>query len=319
VFYANLLQKLGVTPGIRAASMAKTVPVQDSGMRLTFDDLHLESDFNMITPGFFKTLNIPIIQGRDFESTDTENSVSVGIINQAMAKRFWPNQQPLGKVLKDVGGESKDVQIVGVVPDVKFRGLQKPADPMLYVPLSQWNMQSMTVLVSGDIAPQAALFQLQRVLEQMDRTLPLFEAETLNQKLEQSLIQERVLAGLLAIFGSVALLLAAVGLYSLLSFITETRIREIGIRMAIGAKRVDVLKTFLSRGIALTTAGMTAGVFLSLAASRVLESLLFAVTRFDAWTYAGIIVTMMMTSFAASYFPARRAANLDPVQALRYE
>jgi len=236
-----------------------------------------------------------------------------------MARRFWPNQKPIGKILKDVAGDSKDVQIVGVVPDVKFRSLQKQVDPMLYVSLSQFHQQTMTIVVRGDLAPQALLLQVQRAMAQMDKTLPLYNVQTLEKKIEASLIQEKVLAGLLAIFGCAALLLAAVGLYSLLSFITETRTREIGIRMAIGAKQADVLKTFLGRGLTLTLAGIAIGVLVSMGASRAIESMLFAVTRFDAWTYAGITLVMIVTSFVASYLPARRAASLDPVKALRYE
>jgi len=319
IFYDTLLSKMKNSPGIQSVALARTVPVQNSGMRVTFENLNLAADLNIVSPGFFRTLSIPVIRGRDFQLTDTGSSTRVGILNEAMARRLWPNQNPIGKILKDVGPDSQSVEIVGVVPDVKFRSLQTPADPMLYAPLSQWYMSSMTIVASSQIAPEATLLQLQNVMGGLDKTLPLFSVQTLRQKLERSLVQERVLAGLLTIFGALALLLAAVGLYSLLSFITQSRTREIGVRMAIGAQRSDVLRVFLTRGLALAMSGIAVGVLISLSAGTVIRNLLFDVTPSDAWTYFAITLLMTVTAFAASYIPARRAANLDPVKALRYE
>ena len=180
-------------------------------------------------------------------------------------------------------------------------------------------MSGMTIVATSTMNPQALLPQVRRVVESLDKDLPVYGLQTMPQKLNVFLLQERVLAGLLTVFGALALLLAAVGLYSLLSFITESRTREIGVRMAIGAERGDVLRVVLNRGLALTLSGIVLGLVISLSVTNVMKSLLFAVTPFDAWTYSAMALLMAVTSFIASYFPARRAANLDPVIALRYE
>jgi putative ABC transport system permease protein len=319
IFYARLLENLRSAPGIQSAALARTVPVQESGMRITFEHNDLAADLNIITPEFFKTLKVPILRGRDFQGNDTKASLPVAIVNEELANKMWPNQDPIGKTLSDVGPDSGSVQIVGIVPDIKYRSLRDPAAPTLYLPLAQWYMPGMTIVATSKMDPLALLPQVRRVVENLDKDLPVYSSETLPQKLNVFLLQERVLAGLLTVFGTLALLLAAVGLYSLLSFVTQARTREIGVRMAVGAERKDVLRVFLNRGLALTLTGVALGILISLSATQVMKSLLFAVTPFDAWTYSAITFLMVLTSFIASYIPARRAANLDPVVALHYE
>lgn len=317
-FYQQLMQQLEAEPGLEAIALAKTVPVQRSGMRISTKD-DIQADFNIVSPGFFKTIGVPVSRGRDFDASDREGSELVVIVNESLARRISPDGNAVGKMIADVGPKSTSARIIGIVPDVRFRNLREPANHMMYAPLGQWYMPSMSIVVRSRTEPESAANQISRIVSGLNKDLPVYNLQTLEQKLSSSLAQERILASLLTTFGVLALLLAGVGLYSLLSYLAEVRTREIGVRMAVGANRRDVLMVIVSHGFALTLFGILGGLILSLMVGGLVRNWLFGITPFDASTYAGMMLVMLTTSLLASYFPARRAANLDPVRALRYE
>ncbi|MGH9856780.1 MAG: FtsX-like permease family protein, partial [Acidobacteriota bacterium] len=318
VFYNQLLQELRAIPEFEAAALGRTVPVQASGLRINTKD-GIQADFNIVSTGFFKALGISILRGRDFQDSDAEGSGLVAIVNESLARKISPDGNAVGKIIADVGLESTPAQIVGIVPDVRYRNLREPASYTLYVPVSQFYMPRMTILVRSRTTSDAAANRIPGVVAKLNKDLPVYNLQTLEQKLSSSLVQEQILASLLTTYGLLALLLAGVGLYSLLSYLAQVRTREIGVRMAVGANRHDVLMVIVSHGVALTIFGVFAGLLLSLVVSRLGQAWLFQVTPFDLTTYAGTTFVMIMTALLASYLPARRAANLDPVRALRYE
>ncbi len=318
VFYQQVLQQFRTIPGFSSVALGRTVPVQKSGMRIRTNE-GITADFNVISPDFFKTLGVPILRGRDFQESDLEGSGLLAIVNETLARRVSSNGDAIGKMIADVGPKSAPVRIIGIVPDVRYRDLREPAAATLYVPLSQWYMPSMTIVVQSALNPEAAANQIPQLVAGLNKEIPVYHLQTLEQKLSSSLVQQRILAGLLTTFGLLALLLAGVGLYSLLSYLAQVRTREIGVRMAVGANKRDVLLVIVSHGITLTIFGIVGGLILSLFVSRLAQSWLYEITPFDFWTYAGMTLVMVVTSLFASYFPARRAANLDPVIALRYE
>jgi putative ABC transport system permease protein len=279
----------------------------------------ISADFNIISSGFFKTLGVPILHGRDFQTSDVEGAGLVAIVNETLARRISPDGNAVGKIIADVGPKSAPAQIVGIVPDIRYRNLREPADNMLYVPVSQWYMPSITIVARSRTTSESAANQISQVVAKLNKELPVYDLQTLEQKLSSSLVQEKILASLLTTYGLLALLLAGAGLYSLLSYLAQVRTREIGVRMAVGANRHDVLMVIVSHGVALTVFGILIGLILSLVVGRVAQSWLFQVTPFDLSTYAGTTLVMALTALLASYLPARRAANLDPVRALRYE
>jgi predicted permease len=317
-FYRQLLERLKNTGGLQGAGLAFTVPVQRTGMRIVTKD-HIAADFNIVSPGYFRALGVPILSGRAFEPADTEKSELVAIVNEALARQISASGNVIGKFINDVGPESASARIVGVVPDVRYRNLREPATSMLYVSCNQFYKSRMTVIIRSMTGRRTSGTEIMRTVADLNKDLPVYNLQTLEQKLNASLVQEQILASLLTTFGLLALLLAGIGVYSLLSYLAQIRTREMGVRMAVGASRQDVLLVIVSHGIALTTLGIFTGVLLSMPASRLVRTWLYGITPFDGWTYAGITLMMVITSLLASYFPARRAAKLDPIRALRYE
>ena len=316
-FHNQLLQALSSTPGFKSVALGRVVPVQRSGMRINTGGI--TADYNVVSSGFFRSLGVPLMMGRDFQSSDVEQGELVVIINETLAKSISPDGNALGKFIQDFGRNSEPARIVGIVGDVRFRNVREPAVNTIYAPLSQWYMSGMTILVRTSERVESAVDSLPRVVARINKQLPVYNVQPLEEKVRASMVQERILATLLTSFAAVALILASVGLYSLLSFLAQTRTREIGVRMAVGATRRDILLVIVSHGFALAVFGIFVGLTLSLLVSRLVQSWLFAVTPFDLWTYTGITLLMVMTSFLASYLPARRAASVDPVRALRYE
>lgn len=327
LFYEQLQQQSRGISRVSSVAVARTVPVQNSGMRVSIEidgqvarnPADLNVDFNIVSPGYFKTLSIPILVGRDFEATDTATAPVVAIVNRAMAERFWPGQNAVGKILKNIGAESQPAEIVGVVGDVRYRSLRTPAAPMVYVTPAQRYMPSMTLVVRTTGDPGAVLPELTAVVSRLNNKLPLFAVSTLREKLGVSLAQERMIAGLFSAFGLLALLLAAIGLYAVVSHATQRRTREFGIRMALGAARREVLSLVLSRGVMLTVVGLIFGLACATGLARLITSLLFGVSPADPVTFAGIVILLGGISLLACGIPAMRATRVDPTDALRYE
>jgi predicted permease len=286
-----------------------TPPVQHEGNTfLVLDDL--------VDGGYFSATRIPLLSGRVFDGTDTERSTSVAVVNATFAKQVWPSQSAIGRTLLI---DSTPVTVVGVVRDAKYGKLDEPPTPFMYLPSSQhWRADvNLLVRTAGDAAQLGST--IRRELHALDPNLPPPTTTTLEQVTSVVLLPQRVAVIVTGILGFAGLLLAGIGLYGVLSFSTAQRTREIGVRIALGAARRDVLALVVREGVTLVSIGIGIGLALALLATRALTPFLFGVSPWDALTFVAIAATLGATAFVASYLPARRAASLDPIAALRQD
>jgi putative ABC transport system permease protein len=281
--------------------------------------------FNTISPGYFATLNLPLLRGREFTAQDREGAPFVAIVNQTMAREFWPGQEAVGQRLPHISPMlDATVEIVGVVPDTRKPGMGGPMTAGLYVPIVQfysaypWPIAP-SLLVRSDGDARALLPGVVAAVARLDRNLVLLQPQTIAQRNAATFSEQRFIGWLLVIFAALAVVLAATGLYGLISYTTAARTREIGVRMALGAERRDVLRLILRGGFALAVAGVAVGVGAAVALTRYIASLLYGVRAIDPVTFVGVAVLLLGVALIASYVPARRAAKLDPMVALRYE
>ena len=324
-FAQQLLERLQQSPGIRSAALAQSVPVSPLLMGLSFqvagysppDGQPLVADIDAVTPGYFETLGIPLLRGRDFTPLDTATSPPVVIIGDTMARRFWPGKDPIGQRLGDVAPEG--ALIVGVVADVKAESLRDSQGPMFYLPLAQFYSPRLSVVVRSPGDPRLAQRELVEAVASLDRHLPLFDLQTLSQRLAEALARERTVAGLFSAFGLLALVLAVGGLYSVISHATELRTREFGIRMAMGSDAGGVQRLVLRQGLVIALAGLFLGLLAALALTSWLSSLLVEVSATDPATFAAIALLLVLAALLACLVPAHRATRVDPMLALRRE
>ena len=327
-FYGELLGRLRALPGVRSAALARTVPVQSSGMRNTIETDGYKpaegefpsADLNIVTPGFFSTLGTRLVAGRDFDARDTETSGAVAVVSESFARKFWPGvENPVGRRIMNLGPPGVGGEVIGIVRDARFRSLRRTPDPTVYIPLSQNYMPRMTILLDTRIGAEALRRPLAEAVGGLDRTLPLFHVRTLEEKLGLALGQGRLLAWLVGVFALLALALAATGLYGVVSYATQARTREFGIRFALGAAPGSVRRIVLSRGARLAAVGLVAGLAAALAASRLATPLLFGVSPVDPLSFAAAALLLAAAVLTASAVPAERAARVDPMTALRSE
>ncbi len=326
-FFEAVLEKVRALPGVRGAALARTLPVQSSGMRVSVQidgfksssDEQPQVDLNIVTPGFFDALGTPLVLGRDFSASDVADGNGVAIVSEAMARKFWPGQNPLGRRVKDIGPGSNGAEVIGVARDIRMRSLRDAAKPLLYVPMSQFYMPRMTILVrsAGDAAALAR--PLVDAVAGLDAGLPLFHVRTLSDKLGVFLGTERLLAALVSAFGALALLLAGAGLYGVVSYASQMRSREFGIRMALGARAADVRGLVLGHTVRVALIGLAGGLGLAALASRLIEALLFRVSPLDPLSYFGAGALLFAAALAAGAVPALRATRVDPMTTLRSE
>jgi putative ABC transport system permease protein len=264
-------------------------------------------------------MRIPLLSGRDVAETDTPDTPPVAVINETMAHRFWPNRDAVGRRFKQGDPDAKWITVIGVVGDVREDGLAEPAIPEAYYPESQSRFSDLVLVVRTANDPQGQVPSIRHALHDLDKDLPWYGVQTLPEMVSQSSREKRFVALLLALFASVALALASVGIYGVVSYSVSQRTREIGIRMAFGAEVRNVLGMVLSEGLRLVIAGVAAGLLGAWALSRYLTSILYAVRATDLATY--ILAALLMTAVAlvACLVPARRAAKVDPMVALRHE
>ena len=327
-FFDDVLRRASALPGVRSAALARTVPIQSAGMRTTIESDGYTAvpgefpaaDLNLVSPGYFRTLGIRLLAGRDFDDGDRRDGAAVAIVNEAMAKKFWPGRNPIGRRIMNLGPKGVGGEVVGVVADVRYRSLRRPADPTVYVPRAQFSMPRMTLIVEAANGDAAALQRpLQAIVAGLDPALPLFHVRTLSEKLGLALGQTRVIAALVGVFAALALLLAAAGLYGVVSYATQRRTREFGIRLALGASAGSVRRLVLSKTGRLAVAGLAVGLGAAAAASRLASHLLFGVSPWDPVSYAAAAVLLAAAALAASVLPARRAGRVDPMTSLRSE
>ena len=327
-FYDELVEEAKGLPGVQSASVANHLPLGFASMgTLVAIDGHqpppglagIPVGFVGVGPGYFRTLGIPLLQGREFSRQDNNDSAGVAIINEAMARRYWQGQNPVGKRMTLPFGKQQTLEIVGVVATGKYGSLQEEGQPFMFRPFSQvYEAQAVLVVqTAGD--PKPMLASVQRQIHTLDPNLPVLDAETLAQYMSIPLFVPRITGILLGTFGLLALLLAAVGLSGVVAYFVSLRTREIGIRLALGAERRDVMKLVVRQGMRLSLVGVVIGLTAALGVSRVLSSLLYGIRPTDPITYISVAVVLTSVTLLASYIPARRATKVDPLVALRYE
>jgi predicted permease len=322
-FYQQLLERLGSLPGVEAASLAVTVPLGGGsyGNNVGIDG---QRDFNMryniITPNYLDTLGIPLLLGRRFTEADNAASPRVAIINETFARHDLPNENPVGKTFKwkDRAGD-QPIEVIGVVRDAKGADLFQNAPRGAYFPLAQKYDGAMTLHLRTAVKPEQLLAAVQQAIRALDPKLPLFNVKTLEQYRRDALFEKRLQAALIGGFGLLALVLASLGLYGVLSYSVAQRAPEIGIRMALGATTSDVLRLVLGQGSKLIAVGVALGLAGALAATQLLKSVLYGVGPTDPLTFVGIPLLLSAVALIACWIPARRAAKVDPLVALRCE
>jgi predicted permease len=322
-FYAQLLERVRALPGVASASLANYLPLgTEIGMTgYSVDGFQPpagEKEFSIQTfsaaPGYFAAMSIPLLNGRDFSEADTHAGAKSVVINEAMAKRFWPGASPIGQHIR-MG--TQPLEIVGVVKTGKYRSLSEEPQLVVYKPL---DYSSTAFLVVRDrTGSQETLGEVRRVMRQLDPNVVPMEMESISQYMALSLFAAHTTGVLLAVFGLAALLLAAIGLYGVISYSVSQQTGEIGVRMALGADRGTVLRLVLGQGMRLTLIGLLCGLGISFAAMRVLTSLLYGIRPDDPVTYLAVSLFLATVALSACWFPARRAASIEPMQALRFE
>jgi putative ABC transport system permease protein len=339
-FYDDLTATLSRHAGVTAAGAVEFMPLSgaDSAAGVFAAERPMpkaneepRAHYRSVTPAYFRAIGLPLRAGRVFTAADRHDAPRVAIVNETLARQLWPGESPIGKRLAlaieslrffrdrapelDLPSGMRDV--VGVVADVKHAGLDGTPPPEMYIPFDQRPSRDMTVVVSAtsDLAGLAA--SLRREIAKLDPEQPIANVRTLDQLLDASLAQPRFNSVLVGAFATLALVLTAVGIYGVLGFIVSQRTRESGVRLALGAAPADIVRLVITRGIRLALPGILIGLVGSLLVSTALARVLFSVTTGDPCTYAGSAALVLVVSFIACYLPARRAAHVDPVVALR--
>ncbi|HKG48701.1 MAG TPA: ABC transporter permease [Pyrinomonadaceae bacterium] len=338
-FYRQVVERVEAIPGVESASLARIAAVSgnssvrsltiegraaaenqfrsDNAGAAPADDQSVSS--NVIGPKYFQTMGIPLLQGRDFNTQDTEDHPPVVIVNEAFVRRHFPNADALGKRLSFNGPPGPWREIVGVVRTSKYRSLGEAPVPVAYVPLQQNHETGMALHVRTSVDPSSVAGAIRNEVQSLEKNLPLGNPELMNERVANSLYAARMGAILLAVFGGLALLLAAIGLYGVMSFAVARRTRELGIRMALGARPGDVFRLVLLQGMTLVIAGLVIGIGVAAVVTRLLASFLYGVSTTDAFTFTAIPALLTLVALLACYLPARRATRVEPLVALRYE
>ncbi|MFN0109865.1 MAG: ABC transporter permease [Blastocatellia bacterium] len=329
-FFQALTARLKTLPGVTDAGAATVLPLNPFG--IDFDvPWHRDGEpepqranaakarFRSATPEYLQTLGIPLRAGRGFSERDTQNAPRVVIVNQALAERAWPNENPIGKRLRFFWADWQTYEVIGVAGNTKSYGLATDWQSELFVPHAQIPYTAMNVAVRTTIAPESLVAEVRRVILSLDATQPPHSLVTMEDLLAASLARERFALTLLELFAGLALLLAAVGLYGVMSYAVAQRTHELGLRMALGAQKRDVLTLVIRQGLQLAALGVTIGLALALGLGQLLTSLLYGVSATDPLTFIGIVLLLLIVALVACWLPARRATKVDPMIALRTE
>jgi putative ABC transport system permease protein len=329
-FYDQLLGRVKSLPGIEAASMTTALPLSGptfggpfsiEGRPLDLSGKPPHASIRTTAPGYFHVMSTPFVRGRDFGTEDTGNSVPAVIINETFARSFFGNGDAIGQRIK-IGAPSSPrpwMQIAGIVKDVKSEGLDAAVMPEMYLPYSQDIVAAMTLVVRTSGDPENSIASVRREVLSIDKDQPVYNISTMKRLLDESIAQRRLNMLLLGAFALLALLLAASGIFGVMAYTVSQRTQEIGIRLALGAQKRDILSLVVWQGMMLSLIGVGIGVGASLALTRFLSSLLYGVSSTDPATFAVIALLLTGVALVACYIPARRALKVDPMVALRYE
>jgi putative ABC transport system permease protein len=326
-FFASLVTRLAAIPGVESAGEVSYLPLAGSGAATGFTIVGQPAalpgqgpttDVSVCDNGYFHALKVPLLRGRIFSEREMREKSNVVVINDALARRYFPNQDPLGKSLViAMNDPNVPTEIIGVVGSVKFADFATDARPTTYWPHPQLAYSAMTLTVRTSSDPAAFAPLLEREVRAMDKDQPVADVRTMDQWVTRTLSQARFSSMLLTTFAALALALAAIGIYGVMSYAVSQRTSEIGIRLALGAEARDILGMVVGNAVRLAAVGLGIGVALALALSRTLTSLLYETAGTDPLTFAAVVATLGAVAIAASYFPARRASRIPPVEALR--
>jgi predicted permease len=320
IFQEQLVERLEAAPGVDAAGFAVTLPLNDGrwedAIYRAGDPARVQTFQNIVSPRYFDAMNIPLVAGRHFSRRDDELAPRVAILNQGLARVMWPNANALGQRLTYKG---QTLEVIGVVRDIKGRNLFEAPSPMLYLPLSQYYEPAMVLHLRSHVPPAQLVGVLRNSVQALDQDLPVYGIKTLDEHVTATLTPQRLLAHVISGFGGLALVLAGIGLYGLLAQTVVERTPEIGIRMALGAKKTDVMRLFVTRGMRLSMLGVGLGLAAAAVLTHLMKSVLFGVSPLDPLTLTVAPAVLILVALMASYVPAYRAAQADPKIALRYE
>ncbi len=330
-FYQQVSDRIATIPGVKAAGVTSVMPLSKNfdGRGLAVEDHprplgeEMTVDLYVTTPGYLKAMEIPLLKGRTIVEADTKDSALIALINNTMAHDLWPHQDPLGRRIRFSGDDPNNLPawrtIVGVVTDVSQYALDQKPPMQIYLPHSQFPTSNNTIVVKTTGAPQSVIGPVRNEILAVDKNQAVFNVTTLDELLGDSIVVRRFFMLLLIVFAALALVLATIGIYGVMSFVVTQRTQEIGIRMALGAQAGDVLKLIVKNGMVLALVGVSVGLVAAFALTRLMEKLLFGVSPTDAATFAGVSTALTAIVLIACYVPARRATKIDPLVALRYE
>jgi putative ABC transport system permease protein len=327
-FYEQLLARVGVLPGVVKAGAVNIVPFSSGDDSSTFQIIgrppfpqgqEPDPQVRVTTPDYFEAIGTALRRGRLFSAQDDANATRVVLINEAFARKFLPGQEPIGQRINFGGGEKETQEIIGVVADVKNDDVDEAVDPIAYSPYAQNPWSTMSLVIRGTQDPTRLASAVRSEVQALDPNLPVSNIKPVRQMIDERISPKRLMTYILGVFALIALLLASVGIYGVMSYAVTQRTREIGVRMALGAQAVDVLKLVIKNGMTMALVGVAIGLAGAYALTRLLANLLFKVAPTDLVTFAAVSVSLMVVALIACYVPARRATKVDPLVALRYE
>jgi predicted permease len=327
-FFKQIVERVNSLPGVEAASLAGPLPMDayNRGANLIvegyvprYENERVGVGFSVVGQDYFRAMNTRIVEGRGFTEHDDQAAPRVVVVNQTLARRFWPNESPIGKRLQLGNARQPYCEVVGVAEDGKYVFLGEPPTEYMFLPHSQNYEGQMTLIARTTAQPENLGDAIRQEVARLDSELPVYGVKTMPVFLDRLLSGPKSIAAMAGLFGVIALLMAAVGLYGVMSYAVARRSRELGIRMALGAQSGDVLRLVLKDGLILVGLGVAIGLVASAAVSRLLSSFLYGISPTDAGTFAVVSLLLTTTALIACFIPARRATKVDPMVALRYE